>query len=193
MSDHIRIKQEIHESLQHYSTILQIPLPKLVFSTNKSFGGRNDKNALILNQPIIENWDNERKACEFVLAHELVHAKYGESSSNFEGFKSVLIPSVSVKLAFSELRANIMAYEITESNELDLKHYFSNFYPYAITAFMAYTGGYLKGNEYVEFIRQHPKWTTQTVKDAAIYFKNYCLWYKLVRKNNYLKLQQKFS
>lgn len=193
MSEHTRIEQEIHESLKHYSTILQIQPPKLAFSSNRNFGGQYYKNVVTLNQPIIEKWDNERKVCEFLLVHELVHAKYDESLSIFDGFKSILIPSVSVYLAFSELRANTMAYEITGSNELDLKHYFSNFYPYTKIPFFAYSGGYLKGNEYVDFIRQHEKWTTETIKEASIYFKGYSLWYMLVHKRNYLKLQQKFS
>lgn len=191
MPEHTRIKKEIHESLQHYSTILQIEPPKLAFSSNRNFGGQYYKNVVTLNQPIIENWDNERKVCEFILVHELVHAKY-EESSIFAGFKSLFIPSASVKLAFSELRANTMAYEITGIDDLKLKHYFDNYYPYPKIPFIAYSGGYLKGHEYVEFIRQHQKWTTQTIKEASIYFKRYSLWYRLVRKGIYLKLQQQF-
>lgn len=192
MTEYTRIKQEINETLQHFSRILQIHSPKLHFSSNKNFGGQYYKNKVTINQPIIENWDNERKVCEFLLAHELVHAKYDESAIS-EGLKSVLFPSVSVKLAFSELRANTMAYEITGSNELDLKHYFSNFYPYPIIPYFASSGGYLKGNQYIEFILLHPKWTTQTIEDVPSFLKRYSLWYRLVPKGTYLRIQRKFS
>ncbi|MER2107664.1 MAG: hypothetical protein ABS949_12065 [Solibacillus sp.] len=192
MLEYGRIKREIYECLQNYSRILQIPAPKLAFSSNKTFGGEYSKNLVTLNRLVIENWDNERKVCEFILVHELIHAKYNESSI-VVGLMSFFCPSVSVKLAFSELRANTMAYEITGSNESVLEHYFTNFYFYNKIPFISYSGGYLKGQEYVEFIRQHQKWTTQTIENASIYFKNYCLWYKLVSLKKYLQIQQKFS
>lgn len=191
MSGHTRIEQEIRETLQHYSGILQISPPKLDFSSNRSFGGQYYKGVVTLNKPIIDNWDKEHEICQFLIVHELVHVKYGETTST--GIMSLFIPSLSLISAFSELRANTLAYEITGSNDINLKHYFKNFYPYPIPSFIGYSGGYLKGHEYVDFILRHQKWTTQTIKNASSYFKDCSRWYRLVSKRKYLIIQQKFS
>lgn len=193
MIDRIRKKQEIQEVFNSYVEILKIKRPiNLSFSKNKQFGGYYRCNKVTLNQSIFKNWDDNKKSCEFLIVHELVHAKYDDSNTILEGLGSVLFPKISIKLAFCELRANVIAYDITRSSEEDLKNYFRYFYSYSPIEYLGRTGGYLKGSEYEEFIQRYPTWTTKTVKEAATYFKRCSLLYRLVPENYYNKLIQEF-
>lgn len=192
LKQHLRIEQEIYKAFNYYYKILQIQRPiRLNFSSNMNFGGKYQHNKVTLNRPIIDNWEQERKVCEFLIAHELVHAKYNDSNI-FSGFTSFFCPPISVKLAFRELRANTIAFDITNCNELDLTNYFSNFYFYSRATYFGTSGGYLDGNANIEFIQEHKSWTHKTVKAATSYFKHYSLMYRFVPKYFYNKFEQQF-
>lgn len=182
------IIKDIKETMKKYCTILQMPEPELKIKKGPTIGGLYKNNVVYLFQPVIDKWNEERSKCEFVLVHELIHAKYRESSW-IEGLASLFLPSVAVKKAYSELRANTLAFELTGMNEADLTRYFTEDYATDTQSFITYSGGYLLGNENIEFIRLHPIWTNRTVQDATAYFKSYNWWYKLVSQQRYEKLQ----
>lgn len=177
--------------MKKYCTILQMPEPELKIKKGSTIGGLYKNNVVYLFQPVIDKWNEERSKCEFILVHELIHSKYRESSWR-EGLASLFVPAVAVKKAYSELRANTLAFELTGISEADLTRYFTEDYATDTQTFASYSGGYLLGAENIEFIRLHPTWTNLTVEDATAFFKTYNWWYKMVSQKRYEKLQYKY-
>lgn len=177
--------------MKKYCTILQMSEPRLKFKKAANIGGSYNNNVVYLNQHVIDKWNEERSKCEFILVHELIHEKYRESSF-IEGIAFLFVPAVAVKKAYSELRANTLAFELTGIAEADLTRYFTEEYATDTQTFASYSGGYLLGAENIEFIRLHPTWTNLTVQDATAFFKTYNRWYKLVSQKRYEKLQDKY-
>lgn len=181
------------EFIIHYSNLLKIKEEvKLSFHSGKGYNGYyyNTKHKIVLNDTIFNTWDKDRRAWEFLIAHELVHAKYKDLS--VDGLYGVFIPKIALKNAFKEMRANTIAYKLTNFTPVELASYFKEIYAYPESV-SGITGGYLRGEEYTNFILQHPEWNEETIEAAGRYFRNYghrWNYFRLVFERNYMKVKE---
>lgn len=190
-----QIDKEIMEVIKHYSKLLNMK-ESVKFKTVKGegFNGKyySFNHRISLNKTIYKTWDKKRRVWEFLIVHELVHAKYKDLQK--EGITSTWSPKIALKNAFKELRANTIAYQLTNYTSEELEYYFKEIYSYG-DSISAVTGGYLKGEEYINFILEYPEWNRETIEAAGKYFRTYGNWWNYFRRTfekNYLEVKEGF-
>lgn len=162
--DEIAIKNE----MIRYKKLLNIN-DYISFKVNK-FPDRNSgtyyKKGIILDLGTAREWDVHPNRARYVLAHELVHAKYDEDRKFW--LNIIVPPGLTLEYLLSELRANTIAYQILGQKENVLEDYFYNFN--MITSnILNVNGGYLSSDKFVFLIKQNPVWNEQAIVDAVIY------------------------
>ncbi|MFJ7186015.1 hypothetical protein [Lysinibacillus xylanilyticus] len=79
-------------------------------------------------------------------------------------------PTVSLKYAMRELRANTIAHEQLGCNVEVLEDYFTNFYNVNSNTKKNLGMGYVNGVTNIKLIKDNPIWNKQAIEDAIIFF-----------------------
>lgn len=209
----MKFKGEIPTEMQNliieYCEMLEINHNRLTIKHKKrdnSFNGQYGygkffNRQILLCERVFNVWAEEenRRMSEFLIAHELVHAKFNERG--FLAALSILSPVLSLKRALSELRANVGACQLTNTSETDLKKYFNpeeekekyNYYPKIFKTYSALTGGYIDGKRNYDFIVANDNWNEETASKAREMIRGYSILFKWIPLSWYKKIEKEYS
>ncbi len=181
----------IKDEMNRYKELLNIN-NDLSFRINRSngCGGTYLKNKVVLDLGTAKEWIEHPNRTKYVIAHELVHAKYNETRNPW--LSVIVPPGLNLKYLLSELRANTIAYQMLGQNETVLEDYFFEFNKMNSNPFHV-NGGYLSSDKFVNLIKKNPNWDEQAIVDAINYFSEQ---YKYIRcfvsKNRKEKIKNQF-
>lgn len=209
----MKIKGEIPTEMQtliiDYCEMLGINHNRLTIKHKKRdhsfFGqygyGKFFDRQILLCERVFNVWAEEenRRMSEFLIAHELVHAKFNERG--LLAALSILSPVLSLKRALSELRANVGACQLTNTSETDLKKFFNpegekgkyNYYPKIFKSWLSLTGGYIDGKRNYNFIVSNNEWKEETASKAREMIRGYSRLFKWIPLSWYKKIEKKYS
>lgn len=187
-----KIQIEIKEEMNYFMKMLKIneavPLTFNNWRSGKS--GSYSKKGVSIDLGTVNEWHEHPYRTKFVLAHELVHAKYNEIKNPL--LNIIVPPSLSLEYLLSELRANTIAFQMLGQEEYILEDYFNNFYTGKHDNILHASGGYLSGKTNLILIKRNPVWNQQAVNDASVYLTKKLWFLKLVSKNQIEKVKNKF-
>jgi len=157
----------IKDEMNRYKELLNIN-NDLSFRINRSngCGGTYLKNKVVLDLGTAKEWIEHPNRTKYVIAHELVHAKFNETRNPL--LSVIVPPGLNLEYLLSELRANTIAYQMLGQNETVLEDYFLEFNKMSSNLFHV-NGGYLSSDKFVNLIKKNPNWNEQAIVDAINY------------------------
>ncbi|MFY0519342.1 hypothetical protein ACOMCU_16165 [Lysinibacillus sp. UGB7] len=188
------IEKAIEEEMQDFKKMLSINkyVPLSFNNWQRGKSGSYSRKGICIDLGTVTEWYEQPYRTKYVLAHELVHAKFNEIRKPW--LNIIVLPAMTLEYLMSELRANTIAFELLGQDADILVDYFNNFYVVKFNNPFNVNNGYLSGKTNVYLIKQNPSWNEKAIEDAIDFFTKKFLLLKIcVTKNQKEKIKRDFK